>query len=96
MVTLLSIDQLEQEILLLREHNQKLIREFGVAQDEIFHLRRQICLDRQWLADALKIVRHTQRDFPLNNQESCHCGAEAVLQRALQRVGEINESCGES
>jgi hypothetical protein len=89
MVTLLSIDQLEQEISLLREQNQKLIHELGSAQDEIFHVRRQICQDRQWVADALKIVRQTQRNFPQNHQESCHCGAEAVLQRALKRVGEI-------
>lgn len=91
MVTLLSIDQLDQEISLLREHNQKLIRELGMAQEEIFHLRRQICMDRQWVADALNFVHQPQHDSTRNHQESCNCGAEAVLQQALKRIGELEE-----
>lgn len=95
MVSTLSSEELEQELRYLRVQNRNLIREIGSVQKENFHLRRQIRQDREWLAEALKIIHEAENQPVDTSMMSCNCGLEAILQRAHKRAMDAEKIFGE-
>ena len=95
MMSALSSEELEQELPYVREQNRHLIQEIGTVQKENFHLRRQLRQDREWLAEALRII-HEAGNLPVDMpMMSCNCGLEAVLQRAHKRALDAEQIFGE-
>ncbi|GJL61576.1 hypothetical protein [Candidatus Nitrospira salsa] len=94
MMSVLTSDQLEQELSDVRQLNRKLIREVEDVQKENAFLRRQILQDRQWIADALRILHEAQNQSVEKPVVSCSCGLEAVLQHAEKRAMDAKQSFG--
>ena len=95
MTSTLYSEKIEQELRYAREQSRSLIREIGTVQKENFHLRRQIRQDREWLAEALRII-HEAGNQPLEaSMMSCNCGLEAILQRAHKRAMDAEKIFGE-
>jgi len=94
MMSVLTSDQLEQDLSDVRQQNRNLIREVEDVQKENSFLRRQIIQDRQWLAEALKILHEAQNQSVETAGVSCRCGLEAVLQHAEKRALDVKQSFG--
>jgi len=84
--------QLEQELSDFREQNRKLIREVEDVQKQNSFLRQQILQDRQWLAEALRILHEAQNQSVETPVVTCSCGLEAVLQQAQERALDAEQS----
>jgi predicted nucleic acid-binding Zn-ribbon protein len=95
MTSTLSSEKLEEELRDAQEQSRRLIREIGTVQKENFHLRRQIRQDREWLAEALRIIHEAGNQSVDAPMMRCNCGLEAVLQRAHKRAMDAEQTFGE-
>lgn len=95
MTSTLSSEKLEQELTYAREQSRRLSREIGTVQKDNFHLRRQIRQDREWLAEALRIIHEASNQSVGAPMMRCNCGLEAVLQRAHKRAMDAEKIFGE-
>ena len=95
MMSALSSEELEQELPYVREQNRHLIQEIGTVQKENFHLRRQLRQDREWLAEALRIIHEAGNQSVEAPMMRCNCGSEAILQRAHKRAMDAEKIFGE-
>jgi hypothetical protein len=96
MKTILTIDQMEEELAYVRIRNQKLLKELQDVKNENDQLRKNFQQDREWLAEKLEIIAQSQiQGFP-EFSGLCHCGLAAVLEQAKRRASMRLEVFGDS
>lgn len=86
MKTILTIEQMEEELTHVRMHNQKLLKELQDVKNENDQWQKIFQRDREWLAEKLEILAQSQiQGFP-EFSALCHCGLAAVLEQAKRRA----------
>lgn len=80
MASLLSIEELEQELAYVREQNRKLLHELSDRE----RLRSQATEDRRQLADAL--TRYGSHFPGCGGRANCTCGFQHALDLAHEQL----------
>ena len=86
----LTIDQFEQGLESVRVQNQKILQELEEMKNENYQLREKFQQDREWLAEKLEIISHSQAHGDLGFSQRCTCGLAAILEQAKKRASRVS------